>query len=403
MQEEIEQRLISVIKDESVFSKIIERGVSSESFIIHEEVFRFYQKYFNKYNSIPSKAVISSTFPGFSFTDDVKEHELKYLCDEIVKSSVKREVISTINKASDLITSDPYGTVDFLVRRLSNIRGTPTPAKNFADADAVKRYKLMLDKREKADKGLTVGIKTGISFFDEKYIGWQPGNLIGIVGRLSSGKSAIAQYLACQAYNAGNRVLFLSPEMSIDEVNERWDTFMARMKGYTFLNDDLKLGTVNLKEYKKWLEEASTRKDWLTLSSSSGKSFNIGNINALVNEFSPALLVVDGVALIDDPSEQGWLKIMNVSYGLKAIAQNHSIVVIATSQANRSAKDEMPRPDQVSFGDAFMQACDFGIFLQQDINKTNIRYATIPKVRTGKPVNRPVTVNFDMNQGIISL
>ena len=403
MQDELEQRLISSIQDEGSFAKIVEKGISSDSFIVHEEVFKFYQKYFCKYNSIPSRAVISSTFPGFSYAEEVKEHEVKYLCDEVIKSSVKREVIRLINRASDLLDNDPYGTIDYLVGRLTNVHKEFSQSKSFTDADALKRYQQIIANREKKEKGVSVGIKTGIGFFDDQYIGWQPGNLIGIVGRLGVGKSIIAQFLACQAYLSGKRILYISPEMSIDEVNMRWDTFFGKMKGHTFLNDALKVGEVNLKEYKEWLEEVSVRKDWMTLDSASGKSFNIGNITAYVNEFSPDLLVVDGVALLEDSAEQSWVKIMNISYGLKTIAQNYKIVVVATSQANRSAKDDMPRPDQVSYGDAFMQSCDYAIFLQQDIMKPNIRYATIPKVRTGKPNNQPITIDFNVNEGIIKL
>ncbi len=403
MQQEIEQRIISVAKDEKIFSDILNRGIDSESFIVHSEVFDFIQKYFYKYNSIPSSAIISSTFPGFLYADDVQEAEVKYLCDELIKANIKRKAISIINSSSDSLVVDPYGTIDSLISNLSGIRKNVNYSKSFADADALQRYEKVVQNRKKAEKGVTVGIKTGIGLFDEQYIGWQPGNLIGIVGRLGSGKSSLAEYLACQSYLSGKRILFLSPEMSVEEINYRWDTFLGKMKGYTFLNSDLPLGNVDLKEYKKWLHEVSERKDWMTLDSASGKRFNLGNITALVNEFSPDLLVVDGVALIDAPGEQSWMKLMNVSYGLKSIAQNSKIVIIATSQANRSAKDDMPTVAQVAFGDAFMQSVDYAIMIQKDVNNELVRYITIPKRRTGKAINKPVQVKFDINQGIISI
>jgi predicted ATP-dependent serine protease len=223
------------------------------------------------------------------------------------------------------------------------------------------------------------------------------------VGRLGVGKSTLAQYLACQTYKTGKRVLFLSPEMSVDEVHLRWDTFMGKMNGYTFLNDKLQTGEVNMKEYKKWLEEVKVRKDWLTLDSANGKKFNVSNIKGFINEFSPDLVVVDGVALLEGIGEQSWLKVMDVSYGLKSLAQNHKIVIMATMQANREVKDDMPRPDQVSFGDAFMQACDCGIFIQQNINKPDIRFITIPKRRNGKAINTAIQIDFDINSGMISV
>ena len=403
MQQDLEQRIISGIVDETVFSNILSNGLSSEDFIVHLEEFNFIQKYYTKYNSLPAKAVIESTFPGYTYLDDVKSHEIKYLCDELIKAATKRKAIEYINASADLLMMDTYGAIDSLVTKLTNIRKPAVNSRSFADGDALKRYSQIVNNKEKITKGLSTGIKTGISLFDDKYLGWQPGNLIGIVGRLGVGKSTVAQYLACIAYKSGKRVLFISPEMSSEEVNLKFDTFMGKMNGYSFLNDKLQTGEINLKDYKKWLEEISVRKDWLTLDSANSKKFNINNITGMTQEFSPDLVVVDGVALLEGMGNESWQKMMDISYGLKSIAQNNKIVVIATNQANRDAKDEMPRPDQVSYGDAFMQACDCGIFIQQNINKPLMRYITIPKRRTGRAINTPIEIKFDINQGLISM
>lgn len=403
MQQDLEQRLISSIINEKILGDILLHGISSEEFLIHTEVFTFIQTYFNRYNSIPARAIIESSFPGFNYLDDVKEHEIKYLCDELIKSSTKRKAIELINESSELLTKDPYGAIDSLVNRLSNIRRPVNYSRSYADADAPKRYAKALENRDKIKKGISTGLKTGISLFDDKYLGWQPGNLIGIVGRLGVGKSTLAEFLACQTYQTGKRVLYLSPEMSVDEVHLRWDTFMGRMNGYTFLNDKLQTGEINLKEYNKWLEEVKNRKDWLTLDSANGKKFSVGNINSLVNEFSPDLTVVDGVALLEGHGEKEWEKVKDISYGLKSIAQNHKIVIMVTAQANRAAGDDMPKTDQVSGGDALLQACDCGIFMAQNINKPNIRFITIPKRRNGQAINTPLEIKFNINEGIISV
>jgi replicative DNA helicase len=403
MQQDLEQRLLSLMVDQKVFDEATSFGIDSASFVMFADVFDYIQKYYYKYNSLPAKAVVSSIFPGFSYLDDVKDHETKYLCDELIKAKVKRDAITIINNASDSLTVDPYGTIDSVIYRLSNIKkGTPD-AVHYTDGDAIARYTKVVANRDKTAKGISVGIKTGISFLDDKYLGWQVGSLIGIVGRTGVGKSWIAEYLSCQAYLSGKRVLFLSPELSCDQVNFRWDTIMSRFDGRTFLNDKLLIGQINLKEYNEWLTKMSTRKDWITLDTASGRSFNIGSITALVNKFSPDVLVVDGVALIEAPGEKSWEKVMTVSYGLKAISVNKKLVTIATSQANRETGDEMPKTHQVSYGDAFAQAVDDLIMLQQDRSRPDIRYATIPKRRNGEPINSLITIKFDVNNGLLSM
>jgi replicative DNA helicase len=404
MQQELEQRLISSITNEKIFGDIIIRGVSSEDFIMHTEVFSFIQTYYNKYNAIPAKAVIETSFPGFTYIDGVKEDEVKFLCDEVIKSAAKRKAIVMINETVELMPTDTYGAIDSLVARLTGIRKTAAYCRAFADADALKRYDKVISNKDRVKKGITVGIKTGISLFDEKYIGWQPGNLVGIVSRLKVGKSWLALYLGCQAYKSGKRVLFLSPEMGVDEVHLRWDTLMGKLNGYDFMNTKLQTGDVNFKSYKGWLEQVSERKDWLTLDSVNGKKFNLVNINGLINEFSPDLVVMDGIALMDVAGTESWQKVMDISYGLKALAQNHKIVIVATNQVNRSVgMDEMPTPEQVAFGDTFMQACDVGIFIQQKVNHPDVRFITIPIRRNGKAINTPVQIQFEVNNGIISV
>ena len=72
MQNDLEQRLISISnKDEKTFGEILTKGISTEDFVIYTEVFEFVKNYYFKYNSIPAKSVVTSTFPGFSFVEDV--------------------------------------------------------------------------------------------------------------------------------------------------------------------------------------------------------------------------------------------------------------------------------------------------------------------------------------------
>lgn len=404
MQSDLEQRLISVIKDETIFSDVLSRNVSSEDFVMHAEIFEFITKYFYRYNSIPARAVIESAYPGFSYVTDTKESEVKFLCDELVKNTVQRKTINILNSTAELLQIDTYGAVDSLLEKLSTVRKNTQYSKSFTDKDALKRYDEAVANKNKIAQKILVGIKTGISFFDDRYIGWQPGNLIGIGGRLGIGKSWLLEYIACQAYTSGKRVLYLSPEMSTEEVGQRWDTILGQINGHTFLNDKLQMGDVDLKEYKSWLEYVAKRNDWMTLDSCNGKDFTLGNINSLVNEFSPDFVAFDGVSFIQAGGVNAtWEKVKVVSNGLKSITQNHKIVFAATTQVNRTVGDDMPRTDQVSDGDTFMQAVNIGIMVQADINKPMIRYITIPKVRSGKAMNTPLEVQFDVNKGIIRL
>lgn len=69
------------------------------------------------------------------------------------------------------------------------------------------------------------GVPTGVAALDDLTSGWQPGNLIVLVGETSMGKSALAlqSALSAAAYGLkhGKRVLYFSLEMTAGELTER--------------------------------------------------------------------------------------------------------------------------------------------------------------------------------------
>ena len=406
MQKELEERALSLIKEPKLFNELIKHGVTSECFVLHTELFDFISKYYHTYSSIPAENIVKTSFPEFELKRDTKPEELKFLADELVKHSIQRKAVRIINDSADLITTDTYGTIESLISKLSNIRRKAADSRSFSDKDALKRYIVVMANKEKAGKGVTVGLKTGISLFDEKYIGWQPGDLIAIIGRMGLGKSWLLIYSACVSYLTGKRVLFISPEMPCAEVELRMDTIIGAMQGHKFLNDKLQEGKVNMKEYKEFLEKMASRHDWLTVDSNNGRPFNLGSIISLTDEFNPDLVCIDGIGLIESGNKEAWQKTQESSYGLKNLAQTRKVVVMITSQVNRQSldKDEgMPGLENIYMGDAAGQAASVVIAMNKDINKPEVRYITIPKRRNGVAINKPLEIRFSVNEGLISI
>ena len=403
MQKDLEARALSIIKDTKTFNDMLQQGANSDCFIIFTEVFDFINKYYHKYDSIPANSIINSNFPEFSFVSEVKPEEVKFLADELVKGSVQRKAIKIINEAQDLIATDTYGTIESTINKLASVRRKVVETRSFTDKDSMKRYEYALQNKERIKKGITVGIRTGINLFDVKYLGWQPGQLIVVAGRLGIGKSWVILYFGIEAYKTGKRVLYLSPEMPLPDVELRWDTIMGRSKGYGFLNDKLLLGDVNLKDYREYLTDVSRRSDWLTIDSNFGMSFSINNINNIVDEFCPDLVVIDGISFIEAPSRDIWERMKMICDELKKLAQNKKVVIVVSAQVNREAGDNMPKVTQIAYSDSILQAADYGIMMSGDIEKPDIRYITIPKVRAGKAVNKRLEIKFSVNEGIIAI
>jgi replicative DNA helicase len=405
MKKEIEDRLISSIRTPEDLAEIFTRGIDSSSFAIRSDIFDFIKKYNNNYMDVPKPEILTSQYPDFEYSDNINEKEKKFLIDEVKKSDVTSSVIKVINKGTDLLIKDPYGAIEYITGQLNSLTNTPKISKSFTDKDALKRLEVLKSVKEKLSQGGSIGIKTGLSIFDKSLLGWQPGNLVALVGRLGIGKSWVLEYLACSAYLDNRRIVYLSPEMTIQEVEARWDTIVSSMTNDVFPHEELVTGKINEKKYKEWLERISRRSDWLTMDSNAGKSFSISAIQSIVDEFQPDLLCLDGFLLMDNGAKnvQRWEAMLQAAYGLKAIAQNNKIVIIATTQATRDAANEMPELHQVYGGDSLMQAADIAIMIQKDEQTPMSRFITIPKVRGRKSQTTKIPIKFDVNNGKIGI
>jgi archaellum biogenesis ATPase FlaH len=404
MQKDLEARLLSLLATKpEAFGQVIQYGISSDSFVSLQEIFNFIQTYNHKYNCIPSLDLVKSNFNEDFFVKDVKDDELKYLSDELLRTGVARKAIGLVNKYQDLLLTDTYGAIDALSTQLAKIRKPATLAKSLTDKDALKRLTLMKARKEALGKGLAIGIKTGISAFDRNFYGWQYGNFALIVGRPKVGKSWLLQYLGGTAYQSGKRVLYISPEMNTDEVDLRFDTLMGKMNGYTFLNDQLSIGNIDLVKYETWLKKLSQRHDWITFDSNNGLPFTAASISALVDEYSPDVVLVDGIYLINGSGGSDWERVKGVAYDIKSMAQSKKIVALGATQASKAAGTDVPDPSQAAYSDALIQAADIGIMMAADQENSEIRYITIPLIRGHQAINKRMIVKFDVNKGVIEV
>lgn len=90
--------------------------------------------------------------------------------------------------------------------------------------DGIAEFTEALQARYNAG-GTVTGVPTGLESLDLLTAGWQPGNLITLVGETSMGKSALALQMALAAAKygktCGKSVLYFSLEMTAGELTER--------------------------------------------------------------------------------------------------------------------------------------------------------------------------------------
>lgn len=223
-----------------------------------------------------------------------------------------------------------------------------------ATAAAVK----LAEKAFNSSGGVT-GVTTGLRDLDKKTGGLQPSDLIIIAGRPSMGKTAFATtiaYNAAKAYvESGGRdegaiVGFFSLEMSADQLATRLLSDLAGISG-----DKIRRGEFGKEEFHRLAEE-STRLAQVPLYIDDTPALSITAVRTrarrMKRKHGLGLLVVDYLQLLrgtgSRQSENRVLEVGEITRGLKAIAKELSIPVIALSQLSRAVEQREDKRPQLS-------------------------------------------------------
>jgi replicative DNA helicase len=206
-----------------------------------------------------------------------------------------------------------------------------------------------LEALAKGDRELT-GTPSGFRDLDHLLGGFQPGNLIILAARPSLGKSALVCNIADNvAGRQGMPVAFFSLEMSEVELAHRFISCRARIQ-----NDKLRKGRVSERDWPKvlkacnelesaplWLDDSSD----LSLLDLRAKARRLASSEGNAGELG--LIIVDYMQLMrpEDPRANRVEQVGQISRGLKVLARELDVPVIALSQLSR-APELRPGPDR---------------------------------------------------------
>lgn len=206
---------------------------------------------------------------------------------------------------------------------------------------------------ERRGKDALTGEPTGFRELDELTCGWQPGELIIIAGRPSMGKTALglnmAEHLAIAA-DPQRPVLFFSLEMSRQQVAQRILCSRARVNAHTLRrgrhsSEDLR----RLQQVAADLSEAPLLVDdtadltILELRARARLAQRRSDIKAIF---------VDYLQLMRAPKcENRQVEVATISRGLKALAKDLNVPIVAMAQLNRSPEDRSRKGNRPRMSD----------------------------------------------------
>ncbi|MBF0610232.1 MAG: replicative DNA helicase [Magnetococcales bacterium] len=195
------------------------------------------------------------------------------------------------------------------------------------------------------NKDHVVGVPSGFHDLDKMLAGFQPSDLIIVAGRPSMGKTALAMNFATNAaLDAGRPVGVFSLEMSKEQLAARMLASTAKVDAQS-----MRTGWLQNDEYGKLTRTVAQLSeaplfvdDTPALSVMAMRS----KARRLKREKGIQLIVVDYLQLMRGSSatqDNRVQEISEISQGLKAIAKELSIPVIALSQLSRKVEE---RPDK---------------------------------------------------------
>ncbi len=230
-----------------------------------------------------------------------------------------------------------------------------------------------LDKlhRLSVEKTALTGVPAGFKDLDNLTGGFQSGNLVVIAARPSMGKSCLVTNIAENAALDHDRpVALFSLEMSEAELAMRFIASQARVKG-----EDLSKGRAE----KRWpkIVEATSRLAAAPIYVDDSSDLGILELRAKARRLHSqaksglGLIIVDYLQLmrtdhrVDNRAEQ----VAHLSRGLKILARELDVPVIALSQLNRGVEartDKRPLLSDLRESGAIEQDADLVMFIYRD-------------------------------------
>lgn len=396
------------------FYKAKSSGITRQHFLTAEyggyrEVWEFFERYVGDQGQTPSISLIQQNYP--SFVPVVGYGTVEYEAGQLHQIYLSRAVQGILSDSLEAIATNPVSALNAIMDGLQRVKVALNDRIGFLnDNDILDAVKSRHDASE-ADEDQFSGIPTGIEVLDLMKRGWQPNELISIVARPGIGKTALLIRFAVEAWANGYRVLFVSPEMSKEEITLRADVMIAHKQGLQNFPTNWQLSTgkmsnSKLEAYERFRKD-QTDDRWLTLEmQADSDAFTIQFVLSQAIQHRADIVIVDNIGYIDDDEKtrNAWESMRNVVRAAKKFATTKGVPVIVAQHAKQGAVKklwDMPELSDVYMGDALAQYSDRLLALA--ISKTNQlnRHIMLWKNRGDMTFTRKKEISFDINTGNI--
>ena len=255
--------------------------------------------------------------------------------------------------------------------------------------DAMKQTIEMASAAYKNEEGI-VGVPTGLRDLDDKLGGLHQSDLIIIAGRPSMGKTSLATNIAFNAaqniQDSGKKssIAFFSLEMSSEQLSTRILSEQARIG-----SNDIRRGRISDEQFDQFLETSKNIAELplfidetpaISIAAMSNRARRIKRLHGL------DMIVVDYIQLMRGTTNNKDGRVQEISQitqGLKAIAKELGVPVVALSQLSRQVEqrdDHKPQLADLRESGSIEQDADVVMFVYREgyyLQRKEPREATV--------------------------
>lgn len=311
-----------------------------------------------------------------------KGMNISQLYNQFIKLSQKRAVFNILQKSiAEILNEDIDLFSENLIKQIKNAESVQKQEKTFIE----KITEAVTDLEQKYNNQDDYSLYTGFNKLDNMTCGLHNQELTIIGARPGVGKTTLALQIAEYISQKTKEVLFISLEMSDQQLIQKMISNIGKVKGYR-----MKSGTLEDSDWAK-ICEASNKLSKLKFNINANVR-TIQQIEILAKKLKYSnkldLLIIDYIQLLKSEEKYNIREqeVADISRRLKLLSLEINIPIIALCQLNRNASEKEPTPADLRESGSLEQDADNIIFLYKEKENENDEKITLKlaKQRTGE-------------------
>lgn len=227
---DFERKILSCLTDSAEMTRVWEMGLRPEVFEepINQAVFVFIIEYWytEQMQMVPTREILEYEFPGMTLQDTVEE-SITYLVEVLQRRYATNKLQEMIRDAASTTVEDPQGTLKGLFSNAYSAAENIVPrfARSNMATSVEQRRMRYVNRQENQGSGVTLGFPV----LDHHTNGLRPGELCAVGAFSKVGKTMFLANAAIQARKQGATPLFVTLEMSKEEIEDRLDAIYSEV------------------------------------------------------------------------------------------------------------------------------------------------------------------------------